>query len=253
MIYPSDSASSMKTDIRIFKNIDTLSHAAAEIFVEMAKDAIHMRGSFLVALSGGSTPSNLYRLLTEEPYRHQVDWPGVFVFWGDERCVPPDDESSNYRQAMGTLLSHVPIPDENILRIKGELEPVEASKNYARTLKAYAPPGLDWPRFDLVLLGMGEDGHTASLFPGSPVDASAPVLAVTADYQGRPAQRITLTPLVFNSAWNIVFLVNGASKASIWKKVLNENYQPELFPAQRIRPIEGKVTWLADEAAGSKL
>ena len=243
----------MKADIRIFKDSDALSHAAAEIFVQTAEQAMRARGRFLVALSGGGTPSGLYRLLTEEPYRHQVDWPSMFVFWGDERCVPPDDASSNYCQALDALLRHVSIPDKNVLRIQGELEPVKASKSYIRTLKRFASPPLDWPRLDLVLLGMGDDGHTASLFPGSPVDASAPALPVTADYQGRPAQRVTLTPLVFNSARNIVFLVTGAIKSSMLKRVLRGNYQPELFPAQRIRPTEGKVIWLVDEEAGRSL
>ena len=164
----------MKADVRIFKDSEALSQAAAGLFVEAAVEAVETRGRFLVALSGGGTPAGLYHLIAKEPHRHQVDWLHTFVFWGDERCVPPDDAGSNYRQAVDTLLSHVPIPVENILRIKGELEPAEASRDYARILKDYAPPGLDWPRFDLVLLGMGEDGHTASLFPGSEVEATSP-------------------------------------------------------------------------------
>jgi len=243
----------MKADLRIFKDSEALSQAAADIFVEIAVEAVERRGRFLVALSGGGTPSGLYRLLAREPFRNQIDWDKTFIFWGDERCVPPDDEGSNYRQARDILLRHVSIPDENIQRIKGELEPAEASKNYIRTLKDFASPPLDWPRFDLVLLGMGEDGHTASLFPGSEVDATFPALPLIADYQGRPAQRVTLTPLVFNSARNVLFLVTGESKAAILKDILSNNYQPELFPAQRIRPTDGQVIWLVDEEAGSKL
>jgi 6-phosphogluconolactonase len=243
----------MNTNLRIFKDKEALSQAAAEIFIREAVGSIRTHGRFTVALSGGSTPSGLYRLLADEPFRGQVDWAKTFVFWGDERCVPPDDEGSNYRQAYNILLKHVPIPEENILRVKGELEPAEASDDYAQVLKHFAAPGLDWPRFDLVLLGMGEDGHTASLFPGSPVEADSPTLAVRGDYQGRPAQRVTLTPQVFNSARTIVFLITGENKASTLKEVLRGAHKPELFPAQRIQPTDRKLIWLVDEGAASQL
>lgn len=240
-------------ELQIFNEYDALSTAAAEIFVRTGADAIKARGRFLVALSGGSTPSGLYHLLASEPYRRQVDWQNTFVFWGDERCVPPDDKGSNYYQANEILLSQVSIPRENILRIKGELVPCEASNAYAQTLKEFATSGLDWPRFELVLLGMGEDGHTASLFPGSQVDITSPTQAVTADYQGRPANRVTLTSVVFNSARKILFLVTGESKAVILKRVFNEAFMPEQLPAQRIRPTDGQVIWLVDESAAAEL
>ncbi len=131
----------MKADVRIFKDKDALSQAAANLFVEVAIDALETRGRFLVALSGGGTPSGLYRLLATKPYQDQIDWNKTFVFWGDERCVPPDDPGSNYRQAMDALLSRVSIPDENIQRIKGELEPAEASDDYTQILKRFAAPG----------------------------------------------------------------------------------------------------------------
>ena len=242
----------MKADVQIFKDIESLSIAAAEIFVAAAAQAISERGRFLVALAGGSTPAALYRLLAAELYRERVDWAQAFIFWGDERCVPPDDEGSNYHQSNETLLQHVPIPEANIQRIKGELGPAEASDDYAQTLKHFAAPGLDWPRFDLVLLGMGADGHTASLFPGSQVEVSSPTLPVTAHYQGRPAQRITLTPPVFNSARKVLFLVTGEDKAVTLSRVLSDISIPEQFPAQRIRPADGQVILLVDEAAASK-
>jgi len=240
-------------ELRIFTEYDALSAAAAEIFVRTSVDAIEARGRFLVALSGGSTPSGLYRKLAGEPHRDQIDWQKTLVFWGDERCVPPEDEGSNYFQANESLLSRVPIPRENILRVKGELVPYEASKAYEQTLNEFAAPDLDWPRFDLVLLGMGEDGHTASLFPGSQVNVTSPTLAVSADYQGRPAARVTLTPVVFNSVRKILFLVTGENKASTVSQVLNGAPMLEQLPAQRIRPTDGQVIWLIDEAAGSKL
>lgn len=243
----------MKVDIRTFKDIESLSRAAAEIFVQAAANAVQARGRFLVALSGGSTPTVLYRLLSTEPLRDQIDWQHTFLFWGDERCVPPEEESSNYRQANEILLKCVPIPDKNILRIKGELPPEEASDAYAHTLKHFADPGLDWPRFDLVLLGMGADGHTASLFPGSQVYVATPTLAVSANYHGRPAQRVTLTPPVFNSARVILFLVAGADKTGALQHVLSDEFVPGQYPAQRIRPADGQVIWLVDEAAASHL
>jgi 6-phosphogluconolactonase len=243
----------MKADARVFKGSEALSLAAAELFVAAAAQAVGARGRFLVALSGGSTPSGLYRLLADEPYRSQVEWSNTFVFWGDERCVPPEDEGSNYHKAHETLLGRIPIPDENIQRIRGELEPAEAADAYARILKRFAAPGLDWPRFDLVLLGMGGDGHTASLFPSSQVDVAAPTLAVSADCRGRPAQRVTLTPKVFNSARTIVFLVTGADKARTLSRVFTGPPLPEQYPAQRIRPADGQLIWFVDEAAAHYL
>jgi len=240
-------------ELRIFKDKETLSRAAAGLFVEVARQAIESRGRFLVALSGGGTPSGLYRLLASASFRDQIAWDKTFVFWGDERCVPPDDEGSNYRQAEDVLLRHVPIPDKNILRIKGEFAPNLASDAYAQILKEFAHPNLDWPRFDLVLLGMGDDGHTASLFPGSPVETSSPTLAVTADYQDRPANRVTLTPLVINSARNVLFLVSGESKALTLSVVLSDTSNQKLYPAQRIHPTDGELIWFVDESAASRL
>lgn len=239
--------------LRIFKAYEELSNAAAEIFVRAGADAIEARGQFLVTLSGGNTPTGLYRTLTSEPYCNQLDWQKTFVFWGDERCVPPNDEGSNYHQADEILLSHVPIPHENIHRVKGELIPYEAANAYAQTLKKFAAFGLDWPRFDLILLGMGADGHTASLFPGSNVDVHAPTLAVTADYEGRPAERVTLTPPVINSARKVMFLITGEDKAGTLGLVLSKESMPERLPAQRIQPTDGELIWLVDEAAGRNL
>ena len=240
-------------NVQIFKDIEALSHAAADLFVRSATQAVEKHGRFLVALSGGGTPSGLYRLLARKPFRDQIAWDKTFVFWGDERCVPPDDEGSNFYQANEILLSQVPIPDKNILRIEGEFAPHKASDAYAQVLKEFADPDLDWPRFDLVLLGMGDDGHTASLFPGSQVETSSPTLAVTADYQGRPAERVTLTPLVLNSARMVLFLVSGESKAVTLSRVLSDKSNQNLYPAGRIQPIDGELIWFVDESAASKL
>jgi len=242
----------MKPEIRIFNDLEDLSRAAAILFIEQAEQAIAERNRFLVALNGGSTPTRLFQLLATDEHE-KADWSKVHIFWGDERCVPPDDSGSSYGQARDILLSHVFIPDVNIHRIQGELGPVEASKDYSLTLNGFASPPFEWPRFDLVYLGMGEDGHTASLFPGSPVDVPEPIMPVTAYYQDRPANRVTLTPIVFNSARMIVFMATGEKKAKTLAEVLSDRYNPAQYPAQRINPNDGRLIWLVDKAAASRL
>lgn len=235
--------------MRIFNHHGILSKAAADLFIAEAGAAITERGRFLVAFSGGTTPIALYRLLVKAP----IDWAHVHVFWGDERCVPVDDVSNNYGQARDALLSHVAIPAENIHRIESELKPAEAAEAYIQVLKGFAEPPLDWPRFDLVLLGMGPDGHTASLFPGSDVNVKEPVVAVTGDSQDRAFERVTLTPVVINAARHVVFLVSGKSKSEVLADVLKGEYHPDRLPAQRIQPTDGKLTWLVDAKAGANL
>jgi 6-phosphogluconolactonase len=242
----------MKLDLRLFQDLEELSRAAAVLFVDQSVKSMADRNRFLVALNGGSTPTRLFQLLASD-FRDHVDWNRVHVFWGDERCVPPNDPGSSYGQARDTLLIHVPIPDGNIHRVRGELGPLDAANEYASTLQQYASPPLSWPRFDLVYLGMGEDGHTASLFPGSPLDVSEPSLPVTAHYQDRPANRVTLTPVVFNAARLVAFMATGEKKAQTLAEVLSGRYNPEQYPAQRIEPKEGRLIWLVDEDAASRL
>jgi len=203
----------MRSILRMFPNLEALSRAAAGTFLQSAATAIEARGRFLAAISGGNTPTGMYALLADPTMHRQVDWTRIFLFWTDERCVPPERPGSNYGEVHRVLLQHVPIPEGNVLRVRGELPPAKAAADYARMLLSFATPPWEWPQFDLVLLGLGEDGHIASLFPGSPVEARTPTLAVTANYQDRPAQRVTLTPLVFNTARQIVFMVSGMSKA----------------------------------------
>lgn len=243
----------MKPKIKIYKDLQELSAAAARLFIENATQAIATRGRFLTALSGGGTPKPLYELLAQAPYRSQIRWDKVHVFWGDERCVPKEDPGNNYFQARQALLDHVPLPAENIHPVASELEPESAARDYAQVLRDFSTPPLTFPRFDLVLLGMGDDGHTASLFPNSPVDESLPVISVTANYQDRPARRVSLTPLVFNAAKQVIFIAVGKSKAERLASILNGDYHPALLPAQRIRPDEGEVLWLVDEAAAEMI
>lgn len=242
----------MKPRIHIFKNLEEISLRAAEIFVEQSLRAIEEHGQFLVALNGGGTPEGLFQLLAGE-FREKVDWLKVHVFWGDERSVPSNDPGSSYGQARNLLLRHVPIPEANVHPINGELRPAEAANEYSRILKGFASAPLEWPQFDLVYLGMGEDGHTASLFPGSPLDVSEAVMPVNANYQDRPAERVTLTPLVFNTARTVVFMAAGEKKAMTLAEVLSGRYTPERLPAQRIEPKEGRLLWLVDEDAASRL
>jgi 6-phosphogluconolactonase len=242
-----------KLFVRVFSNNGELSRAAADLFASSAREAVSANGRFICALSGGGTPRGMYTLLAKPPYSETLPWEDMFFFWGDERCVPPDDPESSYNQARETWLGHVPVLEENIFRIKGELGPQTAAEDYAIQLKSVADDGLDWPEFDFVLMGLGADGHTASLFPGSDETHDVATVAVTAHYQDRPANRVSLTPDVFNSARKVVFLVNGAEKAQALASTLTGKRQPTKLPAQRIKPENGRVIWLVDEAAASLL
>ncbi|MEJ2207506.1 MAG: 6-phosphogluconolactonase [Anaerolineae bacterium] len=228
-----------------------LAQEAAGRFFEQARAAVESHGRFSVALSGGSTPEGTYRLLASEPYRDQIPWDRVHLFWGDERCVPPDDPGSNYRLADQVLISRVPIPAGNVHRMPGELAPEAAARAYRRELEEFFCGPV--PRLDLVLLGLGSDGHTASLFPGADAleEVTDMVVAVEADYEGRPAQRVTLTLPAINAARQVLFLVSGESKAGIVAQVLGSRTGP--LPAERVCPTAGDVTWLLDEAAVSEL
>lgn len=241
----------MESEIIIVSDPEALARLGARLFALLAREAITSRGRFTAALSGGSTPRVMYRLLAGEPYRSEVPWEQVHLFWGDERCVPPDDPESNYHQAEEALIGRVPIPAENVHRIQGELPPEQAVRAYGGALEDFfCGPRV---RFDLMLLGLGSDGHTASLFPGSTAleEATRLVAAVEAQYEDRPACRVTLTLPAINTSRQILFMVSGRSKAGIVHEVLSE--PQDLLPAQRVHPTAGKLSWLIDEAAASRL
>jgi 6-phosphogluconolactonase len=230
---------------------EALAREAAQRFTDLATEAVDSRVRFSVALSGGSTPTALYSLLAKDPYRAQIPWAQVHLFWGDERCVPPDHPDSNFRLADVTLLSHVPIPSANVYRIRGEIEPHLAARTYEGTLQDYfCGPRT---RFDLVLLGLGDDGHTASLFPDSAAlqERERLVVAVEASYQDRPARRVTLTLPAINTARQVLFFVTGRAKAGIVRAVL-EGPEGHL-PAQQIQPAAGQIVWMLDREAASQL
>jgi 6-phosphogluconolactonase len=235
----------------VLPDLATLSQEAARRISVQVREAVQSRGRFTVALSGGSTPEGTYRLLGQEPYRSQLPWDGVHLFWGDERCVAPDEASSNYRLARQALIEQVPIDPENVHRIRGELSPQAAALAYRREMEEFFCGPL--PRFDLVLLGLGTDGHTASLFPGSDaLQATSDVaVAVEAQYAGRPTQRVTLTLPAINAARQALFLVSGEDKAEIVARVLGRRQGS--LPAERVCPTAGELVWLLDEAAASRL
>jgi 6-phosphogluconolactonase len=228
-----------------------LAHEAAGRILEQAELAVASRGRFSLVLSGGSTPAGAYGLLAEEPYRSQVPWDSVHLFWGDERCVPPEDERSNYWLARQAFISRVPIPPDSVHRIRGELAPKAAAQAYRRELEDFFCGPL--PRFDLVLLGLGSDGHTASLFPGSDaLDALADVaVAVEAEYEDRPVQRVSLTLPAINAARQALVLVSGAAKAKIVARVLGS--RGGALPAEQVSLTAGQLIWLLDEDAASQL
>lgn len=243
----------MSRSIEQFADAEALSRHGADLVVAAAQQAVDERGRFLLALSGGGTPQRLYELLAQFPHAAQMPWQHTHLLWADERAVPPDAPGSNYRQVRDTILANVTLPVGHVHRVLGERDAEDAASAYTETLTALAEPGRRWPRLDLALLGMGGDGHTASLFPGSDPDATAPVLAVSAEYDNRPSHRVTLTPAVLNDARRILFLVTGARKSEMVRRVLTGPTAPRDLPAQRIQPRDGTLTWLLDAAAGRLL
>jgi 6-phosphogluconolactonase len=242
--------------ILVARDLDELSRYAAELFVTLAQRAGDVEGRrFTVALAGGETPGYLYSLLASAQYAPQVPWERVHVFWGDERHVPPDDPASNYHMAYDALLSRVPIPPQNVHRIRAELPDAhEAARTYEDDLRGFfglQPSAL--PRFDLVLLGMGADGHTASLFPRTDTRREREHLVAAPWVEKLHAYRLTLTPRVLNNAATVVFLVSGEGKAATLHAVLEGPQDPDLLPAQLITPTNGTLLWLVDQAAATQL
>ena len=235
----------------VFDTPEQVAHAAAARFVDYSISSIREHGSFAIALAGGSTPRRAYELLAEK-YKDTVKWPLVHLFFGDERMVPPDSPESNYRMVNDTLVSRVEIPPENVHRTIGETIPSESAERYEAELKRFFGT-VDWPRFDLVVLGLGADGHTASLFPGSDVlkEEEKWVVATTQPQKGQ--DRITLSLRVINHAARVTFIVTGDEKAATLARVLHSEPAKQQLPAQRVRPVNGVLEWLVDRAAASKV
>ena len=237
-----------RTNLRVYDNPEEVARAVASRFVEVSREAIETRGRFSVALAGGSTPKRVYELLASEEWRAQVAWARVHVFFGDERCVPPEHPDSNFRMARESLLARVPLPAENVRRLRGEGDPAESAAMYEAALRAFFD-GEPWPRFDLVMLGMGDDGHTASLFPGSPALREQTAWVVAAHVEKLRAYRLTLTLPAINHAENVMFVVTGASKSERLREVLAAPKVSDPPPAQLVRPTRAPLEWFLDKAA----
>lgn len=228
--------------------------AAADLFAATAAAAADARGVARIAISGGSTPKAMFALLADrsQPYFARVPWDKLHLFWVDERCVPPTDADSNYRMTSEAMLSKVPLPPANIHRMQGELDPALAAANYEAEIRAEFGPGI--PVFDLILLGMGDDGHTASLFPHTQALHELTRIVVANHVpQQKQSWRITLTSPVINHGREIAFLIEGAAKTAVLHDVLLGPYNPEVTPSQLIRPASGKLSFLLDSVAAAKL
>lgn len=246
-------------ELVVLPNVDRLSDAVAHRFVSSANAAIQARGEFIVALSGGSTPKRVYARLATEPFVSSLDWSRVHILWGDERCVPPDHEASNFRMARETLLDLVPVPQANVHRIRGEDDPAGAAATYERVLRTVlrtpsgAPRTASGFRLDLVFLGLGRDGHTASLFAGA-ASLQANAQWVAAEYVHAVSMwRVTLKAILINAAAETAFVVAGEAKAAIVRKVLQGPHRPHELPAQLIVPTTGRLCWFLDAPAAAGL
>lgn len=243
-------------DLLVVADQAALAQEAAKRVVAIAEEAVARCGRFTVALAGGSTPKRLYSLLATEPYCTRLPWLETHLFWGDERAVSPEHPDSNFGMARATLLSRVPIPANQVHRMQAERADLDAAASEYETGIAgvfAAQPPYEPPMFDLILLGLGPDGHTASLFPYTRALQETKRWVAPNYIPELKANRLTLTPLILNRAVTILFLVSGANKASVLQAVLEGPPDPERLPAQFIRPVAGRLVWLVDQAAASRL
>lgn len=237
--------------IQIYRDYETLSLAAANLFLEKARRNVDQFGRFSVVLSGGSTPKRMLEILAQPSYVDRLPWRNTHVFWGDERCVPQDDARSNVLMARHTLLDHVPVPEENVHPLRCEKDPAGAASRYEAILKEFFMDRL--PSFDLVWLGLGTNGHTASLFPGTPVVEEQTRWAAEVFIEEQDMWRVTLTLPVLNQAETVVFLVSGQKKAEILQQVMEDPSTAAHFPAQLVQPKSGNLVWMVDRTAAAEL
>ena len=250
--------SNLKYDIEIFRTTDLLNKAAAKFIIEIAKESVAAKGLFIISLSGGETPKKLYQLLSQPPFHNQLPWKKTYVFWGDERCVPLKDEQNNAYQAKTILLDKTNIPTSNIFPIPVNFPPEGAALRYEKEIIGFF--GNEPPKFDLMLLGLGENGHTASLFPGTKVLEETAMGVREVDIEAalphsssgtKEKFRVTMTAPLINESHNILFMVTGGGKAEILNNVLNGMYQPNKYPAQLIHARDGAMYWFIDRAAAT--
>lgn len=237
--------------IDVYADAEALSQAAAALFADEARKSVAASDRFSISLAGGQTPRRVYEILAQAPYRDGIPWSRVHVFWGDERCVPAEDSRSNARMARQALLDHVPIPAEQVHPVPFAATPAESAAQYAVTLRTFFS-GAE-PRFDLVLLGLGENGHTASLFPNTPVLSDRQRWVAEVYVQEQNLWRITMTAVLLNEAAVAAFLVTGANKADVVREVVEGPRDAARLPAQLIQLTHGELRWLLDRGAASKL
>ncbi|MGE5348276.1 MAG: 6-phosphogluconolactonase [Actinomycetota bacterium] len=241
----------MSHSVRVFPSREALAQSFAAILIKDL-DRIEPDHYYTIALSGGSTPEFLFRYLSEN-YAERISWEKLLVFWGDERCVPPEDEESNYRMAYENLLQNVSIPDANVFRIRGEDEPGDEARQYSELVTEMVPFFNGIPQFDLMLLGLGNDGHIASIFPDRPDLFSTGQLYDVAIKPDSRQKRITATGRLINNSSKIYYIVTGKSKASIVSEIIEGKSGSELYPASRVMPASGHIVWMLDTAAASLL
>ncbi|MFL6332214.1 MAG: 6-phosphogluconolactonase [Pyrinomonadaceae bacterium] len=246
------SAADPEPNVSVYDDAESLARAAAARIAELARESIRARGLYTLALSGGSTPRRVYELLAGEEFRDGIDWPNVHVFFGDERMVPPDHAESNYRMASEALLSKVGIPPENVHRIDGVGDAAANASAYESEMRGLFGD-VERPRLDQVLLGMGDDGHTASLFPGTEVLKEQRLWVAPNWVEKLGAWRVTMTAPLINAARCVTFLVTGTDKAARLREVLKGERDPSRLPAQLIRPTDGTLEWYVDRAAAARL
>ncbi|MCB1153180.1 6-phosphogluconolactonase [bacterium] len=227
---------------------DRLALVAAENFVTTADTCVADHGRFTVALSGGSTPKALFRLLATGEFQSRIDWTKTHLFWSDERCVAPGSVDSNFRMACETLIDNVKLPQGNVHPLNGLLPPAEGARQYEAHLREFFAMPTGFPRFDLILLGMGDDGHTASLFPGQPGVHETTTLVTTGE---KGYARLSFTPPMINAAARVWLLVAGAGKAEMIRTVFTGDDPPETYPVKCVDPTDGEATWYLDEAAAA--
>lgn len=248
-----------RPDVDVLPDAAALADAAAERFVASAQEAIETHGRFVVALSGGSTPRLTYERLAQKPLASRIPWHLAHFVWGDERCVAPSDVDSNYRMARDTLLNLVPVPAANIHRIRGEDDPAVAAASYEKVLRTLlrtpkGPPSLiAGERIDLALLGLGDNGHTASIFPDSDAAGERMRWVMAESVRAQPKWRVTLTIPILNAAAELLFIVSGGGKANVLRRVLEGRRRPRELPAQLIAPSKGRLHWLVDADAAAEL
>jgi 6-phosphogluconolactonase len=239
---------------KVAATTDAITKIAADSFADTVKKAVAARGIARVAISGGSTPKAVFELLASEPYLNSIPWQQLQLFWVDERCVPPTHEESNYRMTKAAMLDKVPLPPANVHRMEGELDPEEAASRYEATIRnAFRLEGAQTPTFDLIWLGLGPDGHTASLFPHTEGLDEMSRIAMANHVPQKDTWRITLTWPVIVQGREVAFLIEGEEKAEMVRTVFTGPYDPETFPAQLIRPATGRLTLMLDSAAAAQL